>query len=930
MRYFCIIFIFLLTYSVFSQELPPILNFSTKSYQAGNQNWMIAQDKEKKIYIANSAGLLSYDGERWILNKTPNGSFIRSVAVVADFIFTGSYMDFGFWEEEDNGELTYKSLSFLLDKPFIDGEQIWHIEAVKDYVIFQSLNRLYSYNIKTNKVVIIPTTNTVVNLFKEGNKIYYQVENEGLYVIYNGKTSNYIPNSELNNQILVGLYNYKNSLYLITRNNKLFKVKGKKLVDFKLDNFNLFSDASIFLAKLVNNQYLVLGTIGNGLRIYDLENKSVTNFKQPSILNNTILSLYYDINGNLWSGLDNGISLINLNNSVKIFNDTYGDIGTVYCSYQNNDDVLYLGTNQGLYAKKINSKANFRLIPKTSGQVWSIQKVSGRLLVGHDKGTFLIQDFFAKNIYNKSGTWQVKPYKNGILQGHYNGMSYAKIEGDRIQSFHRFAGYDLSSRNIVVDSLLNEIWVGHDHKGVYRLKVDVRSHQIEVLDNYQLPAQEDTGSSIFRFYDKIYIATAKLIYKYDDQENSFEEALKLNQLFNNHQRSTGVSKVIDNNKLWSFGKKNIYQISKNALQNDYVLNAIPIPNNSREIGVGFENIASIGENRFLLGANSGYLTFEIPFEKQKISSIIITSFKAATKGEEYTSMSLSEKLIEIPYKSNSINFSFAIPHYHLLTDVEYSYQLEGYDEHWTAWSNEGEARFRNLPYGDYVFRVKGNLNGQETEIENFQFSIKKPWYLSNLLLIFYFVSFLLIVYTTNRLYNNYYKKEQEKIIAENKKQLKLQEITAQQEIITLKNQKLEAEVISKNRELAVSTMNIIRKNEFLLDLKQKLMKISSDVDIEEVITIINSKIAEKDNWKLFKEAFDNADKDFLQSVKSKHPNLTSNDLKLCAYLRLNLSSKEIAPMLNISVRSVEIKRYRLRKKIELPHEQGLVEYILTF
>ena len=158
----------------------------------------------------------------------------------------------------------------------------------------------------------------------------------------------------------------------------------------------------------------------------------------------------------------------------------------------------------------------------------------------------------------------------------------------------------------------------------------------------------------------------------------------------------------------------------------------------------------------------------------------------------------------------------------------------------------------------------------------------------------------------------------------------MQEITAQREIVTLKNQQLETEVASKNRELAASTMNIIRKNEFLSELKQKLNKANTNEDVEEVISIINKNIAEKDNWKLFKEAFDNADKDFLQSVKEKHPNLTSNDLKLCAYLRLNLSSKEIAPMLNISVRSVEIKRYRLRKKMDLAHEEGLVEYILTF
>ena len=89
-------------------------------------------------------------------------------------------------------------------------------------------------------------------------------------------------------------------------------------------------------------------------------------------------------------------------------------------------------------------------------------------------------------------------------------------------------------------------------------------------------------------------------------------------------------------------------------------------------------------------------------------------------------------------------------------------------------------------------------------------------------------------------------------------------------------------------------------------------------------------INKEDSWNIFKEAFDNADNDFLKKVKQDHPTLTPNDLRLCAYLRLNLSSKEIAPLLNISVRSVEIKRYRLRKKMNLDHEQGLVEYILSF
>ena len=152
----------------------------------------------------------------------------------------------------------------------------------------------------------------------------------------------------------------------------------------------------------------------------------------------------------------------------------------------------------------------------------------------------------------------------------------------------------------------------------------------------------------------------------------------------------------------------------------------------------------------------------------------------------------------------------------------------------------------------------------------------------------------------------------------------------EQELLKIKNEQLELDVNSKNRELAVSTMSLIKKNELLTAIKDDLKKTDDNSkNIKTVITTINRNISEEDTWDLFKEAFNNADKDFLKKTKNAHSSLTPNDLRLCAYLRLNLSSKEIAPLLNISVRSVEIKRYRLRKKMDLPHEQGLVEYILS-
>ena len=74
--------------------------------------------------------------------------------------------------------------------------------------------------------------------------------------------------------------------------------------------------------------------------------------------------------------------------------------------------------------------------------------------------------------------------------------------------------------------------------------------------------------------------------------------------------------------------------------------------------------------------------------------------------------------------------------------------------------------------------------------------------------------------------------------------------------------------------------------------------------------------------------FDEINNNFLKNLKSHFPKLTNTDLKVCAYLQLNLASKEIAQLMNISVRGVEISRYRLRKKLGIGTETNLFDYLI--
>jgi DNA-binding CsgD family transcriptional regulator len=178
----------------------------------------------------------------------------------------------------------------------------------------------------------------------------------------------------------------------------------------------------------------------------------------------------------------------------------------------------------------------------------------------------------------------------------------------------------------------------------------------------------------------------------------------------------------------------------------------------------------------------------------------------------------------------------------------------------------------------------------------------------------------------------------EKRLAQREKIFQEKSELSEKEIIYLRNESLKNEMVFKNKELANTTLHLIQKNRTLTSLKNdlsKLIKNSPSGSTESqlannLIKKINKDLRNEKNWELFNNYFDDVHQDFINRLKEKYPDLTPKELRLCAYLRMNISSKEIAPLMNISVRGVEISRYRLRKKLQLDHDTNLAEFILTF
>jgi DNA-binding CsgD family transcriptional regulator len=495
---------------------------------------------------------------------------------------------------------------------------------------------------------------------------------------------------------------------------------------------------------------------------------------------------------------------------------------------------------------------------------------------------------------------------------------------------NRIEGFDISSRffEFINDQ---QLLVNHEVKGISTLTIDNDFTKI-VHQKNQPPL--GYGSSLTIYNNKIWYTSNKDggMYFFDHKKESFlKDTLMSKQFYTKGEEILGtLISVQNNNKLWGFSNNDFIYVTSGKFNAKPQAIKIPITTVlRRSLGVsGFEFLTHLNDDRYLIGASDGYIILNLDKVTSYSYEVAINNISKESVTTAKDQLSLEDGNV-ITFKENNINFAFSVPQFDKYKEAKYQYLLEGIYDNWSQWSKNTTVAFKNLPHGKYTFKVRALIGNKPSKnVATYSFIIATPWFVSNLAIFIYIILAILLSFVVHKRYKSYYRKQREALIRENEKKNKQKKLKAERKIVQIKNEKLKLEIESKNRELAVSTMSIIKKNEFLNAIKDQLKESENNAKIKAVIKTIDHNINNEDDWKFFEDAFNNADKDFLKKVKAVHPDLTSNDLRLCAYLRLNLSSKEIAPLLNISVRSVEVKRYRLRKKMDLPHENSLTEYIL--
>ncbi|GAB1308085.1 triple tyrosine motif-containing protein [Urechidicola sp. KH5] len=914
--------------------MPPIQNYSTTSLDGGSQNWSITQDSLQHIFVANNAGLLKYNGVDWKLLPAPNGAPLKSLNYLNGLLYSGMYKQFGYWKPNEYGLYEYTSLSDSLNIALKADEEFWNIVGVKNWVLFQSLDRIYIYNTQNQKFEIIEQEG-ISKIYQIEEEIYFHAVGFGLFTIKNGKAELLNDQPEIKHKPILGVFKIDKHLVLVDEDADFYSLQNG-VVD-KLLQFDSFKTegVKVYNSIMSKDGSFLLGTVSNGFIRIAQDGTLLENItKEDGLNNNTILSVFEDDHLNIWLGLDNGVSLLNQGFPMRIFEDLDGDLGATYTSLLF-EGYQYIGTNQGLYFRNVQSKDSFSFVEGTEGQVWKLVSIDGTLFCGHNEGTFIIDKNKAEQISTKPGTWDIKPIpgeQHKLIQGNYKGFSI--LEKNAAGNWYyrnNIEGIEISTRFFEFSST-RSLYLNNESYGMFKVELssDLKSAESEFIRNFGY------GSSLVRYKNSIYYTTNENQRIHLIKENGeLEIDSVLSNIFYNSDTGLKGPLVLETitKTIWGITDNSIIAVRKGNFDDSWnYQNFYVSPEFRKQLGVtGFENVSYLGNDLFLIGTTNGYLTLNLSGSIDLNYPIQLNQIEKSFRDGRTEKVAFKNKdEIQLKSNENNLNFGFNAPNYYNLIDTQYQYKLNGYYDEWSPWASDSEVSFSNLNSGNYTLMVRSKVgNSISSNILQVNFKIATPWYATLFMITVYLLSGVILLLIAHRKYTNYYREQRDLAIKRTYRKLRIENLEREKELMQFKNENLRLDVASKTKELSISTHSLVKKNELLSDLKSQLKKVNSKKDVGEIIDFIDSYLNDSDDWEQFERAFNNSDKEFFIKIKERHPDLTPNDLKICAYLRINLTSKEIAPLLNISIKSVEVKRYRLRKKLELNKNTNLVTYILS-
>ncbi len=893
--------------------MPVLTNYGPAQYDGGLQNWSITQDHRGVMHVGNNRGMLSFDGYTWTQTPLPNNTLVRSVMADGDRVYAGSYEEFGFFQRDGFGAWKYTSLWKQLKgyKPHHD--EIWKIFKLRNgNVIFQSFCSWFLYDGKKVTAHYNPKTLPLF-FFNCRGTIFAQMIGHGIYKVEGDRLLPVTSRQDVGNDDVVAMLAWGDKTVLCTVSHGLFLLDGDKAQLFRTGNvvrpFHTDIDDKLLTSGINratvtrDGSAIVIGTILNGIMAIGKSGEELWSYNTKSMLrNNTVLDVFSDKDNNVWAALDNGIALIRQGSgSLALLRCPFGMVYDVY----DGPNGLIMATNQNAL---LYNGHGFNPIPGTHGQNWHVSRFGNDLIVGNNHGPQLLRGLSSKplvdNITASSTSicrHMVNEDNDYLVESSYTDIRVYKHVGDSWQFLTTVKDFCAPVRQLEVDSH-GTIWAANMSKGFYRIEMSGDMKRALRIDYFPVVPKSSNGAffHVMKIDGEVVLAQGRHLYRAE------AGMTRMTALERQIGADVVAASTVDNHRFWLSTIKGyeLYSIAEKSGKRSYkkILD-VPAAFFGLDCSDNLNTVKVFGRYAyFCMNEGVGRMDMATVSAKSKASA----NNKLWLDRAWCVSPSHGETVVDIskdkPKVDGDLTVRFNYANYNDVA-MRFTFVLEGGGLLATSHSDKPIVHYGNLPYGSYELRCEArDALGKLIDSKTFQFQHPTPWWGTIPMILLYCVALGLVAYYVARW----------------------------KERRTIRRQMMEMEEERLRKDLELSEKQRIIETQQKQLLERQLQDKGKEIASMALQGIMDKKGRTSETWKLYQENFDLIHKQFFRHLREKFPILTATDLKFCAYLRLNLNTKEIAELTGLSVRGVEGARYRLRKKLLLKENDDLVAFLVDF
>ncbi len=711
--------------------LPPIQNFGVEDYRGHLQSWGIAKDSHGVIYVANSYGLMRFNGVEWQFVRIPGQMALSLVYDDNERIYVGGLGEIGYVSVSDPADPSsgnpwyYESLTPMIADT-VEFSSVWHSEKTDDGFFF--LSNEYFFHYDGEQIHVIPAEARFSHLFTKGGEVYVREAPFGLKKYSGGELVEWDKGSLFGNTTLRSVIELEDGNFLFVTYFGLLFFDGQDFSPFDNEAADYLSINFIDMAIQLAGGTIAIATRNGGIVLLHRDGSLLKIITEDSgLISNTVYSLLQDNKGSLWAATINGLSRIDLQLPFRHFDSRHGLSDTANRITSRNDTIFVSGS-RGVYMRNSRGESHF-FDGKTFCHQFlhhneELYVICGGALYRFMGGRF---EQVSESVFSTAATTLDR---EKVILVHQLGITVARLSGSELEPVFQVTDFNFRPNSVTMCSSGN-VWIGTDTQGLFQVTLDSLDGQIVGHSIKRHLHQARTSESQARVYasvldgEPLIITNQHGILKYDTDSDTLVQTDIFGPVFMDTNRQYLHAIEDPSGNVW-FSLGNWFRAAMRQPDGTYeikadILNWLDIPQNNHMYSDPEGYVWYVDARQLMRFDPRVHFDTGIGFHTE-ISEVLV-------RGDSLVARGGNSNPLVLPYADNELRFTYAAAAYLDPSRTRYRIKMEGFDEDWSAWTSEAWKDYTNIPEGNYRFLVEArNLFGVVSVAEPFHVRILPPWY----------------------------------------------------------------------------------------------------------------------------------------------------------------------------------------------------------